>query len=85
MNHDEQLHKPIVDLSRGSGLQDEDVFVTDRLANGDTRFLVGIIEAHCTCDIDAETMAQTSAQGPRIQLFVRSSQNSLRYSSVLTR
>ncbi|KAI3535003.1 hypothetical protein CSPX01_11693 [Colletotrichum filicis] len=36
VDHDEKLHEPVVDVAGLAGLDDEDIFVADALANGDT-------------------------------------------------
>ena len=63
MDHNEQLHEAIVDISRGCRLQDEDVFIAHGLADRDTSLPVRVVEAHCVGDIDAQPIA-ASAQVP---------------------
>lgn len=40
MDHDEQFHEPVVDVSGGSRLKDEDIFISDRFSNGHTSLLI---------------------------------------------
>ena len=40
MDHDKKLHESIVDISGGSRLEDEDVFVSHGFTNGDARLLI---------------------------------------------
>ena len=39
-NHDQQLHQALVDVASGGGLEDEDILVADRLADGEGGLLV---------------------------------------------
>lgn len=36
MGHDEELHEPVIDVPRGSRLDDEDILVSNRFTNGNT-------------------------------------------------
>lgn len=54
VDHDEELHQAVVDVVRGRGLQNEDVLVSDRLADRHRGLLIRIVEAHGLCDLDAE-------------------------------
>lgn len=56
MDHDEELHKPVVHVARRRRLQNEDVFVTDRLANGDAGLLVGVVQAHRVGNFNAKAI-----------------------------
>ena len=42
MNHDEELHQGIVDITRGGGLDDEDILIPNGLSKSDTGFLIGV-------------------------------------------
>ena len=54
VDHDEELHQAVVDVVRGRGLQNEDILVSDRLADRHRGLLIRIVEAHGLCDLDAE-------------------------------
>lgn len=51
VDHDQQLHQSIVDVTGCCGLDDEDILVSYGLANGNARFLVRIVQAHSLCDL----------------------------------
>ena len=53
VNEDEQLHNVVVNVPRRGGLEDEDVFIADGLADGDTGLVVGILEDHDFGELDA--------------------------------
>jgi hypothetical protein len=55
MNHDEQLHETIVNISRSSRLKNKHVLVTNRLSDRNTSLSVGVVQAHSVCDINAES------------------------------
>jgi hypothetical protein len=44
VNHDEELHQTIVDISRSSGLKDENILITNRLSNRNTGLSVGVVQ-----------------------------------------
>ena len=52
---DQQLHQPLVDIAGRCRLNNEDIFVADRLAHGEGGFLVGVAEGDSTSDLDAES------------------------------
>lgn len=54
VNHDQELHEPIIDVAWRCGLDDEDVLVSYGLAHCDTGLLVGVIQAHGLCDLYAQ-------------------------------
>lgn len=54
MYHNEELHKAIIDVSRSCRLQNEDIFITDRLADGDAGFPIRVVEAHRVGNVDAK-------------------------------
>jgi hypothetical protein len=56
VDHDEKLHQSIVDISRSSRLENEDVLITDRLADRNTSLTVGVVEAHSVGNINAESL-----------------------------
>ena len=60
VDHDEELHDAVVDLSGGGGLQDEDVFVADGFADCDGGFLVGVLEDEDAGEFYAESVASHS-------------------------
>lgn len=57
VDHDEQLHETIVDIAGSGGLKDEDILVSDGLANGNAGLAVGVVEAHRVSDVNAESEA----------------------------
>lgn len=61
VDHDQQLHEAIIDVAWCGGLDDEDVLVSDGLAHCDTGFLVGVVEAHGLCDLDAQPVLRAMA------------------------
>lgn len=61
VDHDEQLHEPVVDVAGGGGLQDEDIFVADGLANGHAGLLVRVVQAQGVGHFDAEAVAKMAA------------------------
>lgn len=54
MDHDQQLHEAVVDVTGSCRLNDENILISHRFAHGDTGLLVGVVEAHGLCDIDAQ-------------------------------
>ena len=54
-DHDQQLHQPLVDVAGGGGLNDEDIFVANRLADREGGFLVRVVEGDGAGDLDAES------------------------------
>jgi hypothetical protein len=44
VDHDEEFHEAVVDVARGGGLDDVDIFVADGFADCYRRLLVGVIE-----------------------------------------
>lgn len=54
VDHDQQLHEAVVDVARGGGLEDVDIFVAYGLADGDGCFLVGVIEGCGASNLYAE-------------------------------
>lgn len=61
-DHDQQLHQALVDVASGGRLQDEDILVADRLADGEGGLLVRVVEGNCPGDFDAQSAGtRTSA------------------------
>jgi hypothetical protein len=54
LNHDQQFHQPVVDISGRRGLQDENVFVSYRFAYDDRRLLVGVVDRYRLGDFDSQ-------------------------------
>lgn len=54
-DHNQQLHQALVDIARGGGLHNKHILVTDRLADGEGRFLVRVVERNGPGDLDAES------------------------------
>lgn len=59
VDHDQELHQAIVDITGRSRLDDEDVLVADRLSDCDRRLLVRVVERHGPGDLDAEPVSHT--------------------------
>lgn len=57
---DEELHQALVDVAGGGRLDNEDIFVADRLADGEGGFLVRVVEGDGPCDLDSESMTKQS-------------------------
>lgn len=60
VDHDEQFHQAIIDIARRCRLKNEDIFISNRLANRHTSLLVGVVEAHSIGDADAQSAAKKS-------------------------
>lgn len=54
VDHDEHLHETLVDIAGGGRLEDVDVLIADRFANGDRGLLVRVVEGDGPGDFDAE-------------------------------
>lgn len=54
IDHDQELHEVVVDLA-ASGLDNEDILVTDRLSDGDRGLLVGVLEDNDLGELGSET------------------------------
>lgn len=53
---DEKLHQALVDVAGGGGLDNENIFVADRLADGEGGFLVRVVEGDGSSNVDSETV-----------------------------
>lgn len=58
VDHDEKLHQPIVNVPRGRGLKDENIFVTDRLAYRYGGLLVRVLEEYDLCEFDSKPVTE---------------------------
>jgi hypothetical protein len=63
-DHDQQLHQPLVDVAGGGGLNNEDIFVADRLADGERSLLVRVVEGYCPSDLDTQPARRPSQRRP---------------------
>ena len=55
---DEELHQALVDIASGGGLDNEDILVTDRLADGEGGLLVRVVEGDGSGDLNSETATE---------------------------
>ena len=58
----EELHQALVDVAGGGRLDNEDIFVADRLADGEGGFLVRVVEGDGPSDLDSETVDSTRSR-----------------------
>lgn len=61
VDHDQKLHQAIVDVAWGSRLYYENVFISYRLAHGNTGFLVRVVQAHGLCNFDSQPVPRRFA------------------------
>lgn len=54
VDHDQELHQAVVDVAGCGRLDDEDILVSDRLADCDTGLLVGVVQTHSLRDLYPE-------------------------------
>lgn len=72
-DHDKKLHQALVHVARSGGLDNEDIFVADRLADGEGGLLVGVVEGDGASDFDAEPVIakRMLANSPQPTVFGR--------------
>lgn len=54
MDHDEELHESVIDITGCGRLEDEDILITNRFADRHTRLLVGVVKAHGVGNLNAQ-------------------------------
>lgn len=59
---DEELHQALVDVAGGGRLDNEDIFVADRLADGEGGFLVRVVEGDGPSDLDSKSLRNLLAE-----------------------
>lgn len=59
IDHDKQLHQPVVDIVGPCRLQDEDILISYTFTDCDTGFLVGVLEDHDLGQLNAEPVDLT--------------------------
>lgn len=73
VDHDQELHQPVVDVARCRGLDDEDVLVADGLADRDAGLLVGVVQTHSLRDLYPQPARRNLGISPRRPLVFSSS------------
>lgn len=75
---DEELHQALVDVAGGGGLDNEDIFVADRLADGEGGFLVRVVEGDGPSDLDSESATRQNTKRVRDGSFVVGTDGAMR-------
>lgn len=59
IDHNQEFHKAVVDVVRARGLEYEDVFIPDGLADCDACFLIRVLKDHDLSELDAQPVCPT--------------------------